>query len=180
MTCFIGEMWYIVEREMWYIDSGLITTQHTTYYCYVTYDLCALYNVDLDLQNMLNHPDGVKAPKEILLLTLSTHRLRALKLCGWGFDKESPSLAYIDRLASDGLYARAAAVAVFTLRMGRAIALLNSGAAAAAAAATTTTQRPGGDSSGQSVGQCRLQMIDCGMYINMKMYREIDINTRLL
>ena len=60
-------MWYIVEREMWYIDSGLITTQHTTYYCYVTYDLCALYNVDLDLQNMLNHPDGVKAPKEILL-----------------------------------------------------------------------------------------------------------------
>ena len=68
MTCFIGEMWYIVEREMWYIDSGLITTQHTTYYCYVTYDLCALYNVDLDLQNMLNHPDGVKAPKEILLL----------------------------------------------------------------------------------------------------------------
>ena len=67
MTCFIGEMWYIVEREMWYIDSGLITTQHTTYYCYVTYDLCALYNVDLDLQNMLNHPDGVKAPKEILL-----------------------------------------------------------------------------------------------------------------
>ena len=52
---------------MWYIDSGLITTQHTTYYCYVTYDLCALYNVDLDLQNMLNHPDGVKAPKEILL-----------------------------------------------------------------------------------------------------------------
>ena len=54
---------------MWYIDSGLITTQHTTYYCYVTYDLCALYNVDLDLQNMLNHPDGVKAPKEILLIT---------------------------------------------------------------------------------------------------------------
>ena len=52
---------------MWYIDSGLITTQHTTYYCYVTYDLCALYNVDLDLQNMLNHPDGVKALKEILL-----------------------------------------------------------------------------------------------------------------
>ena len=91
-------------------------------------------------------------------LTHCTHRLRALKLCGWGFDKESPSLAYIDRLASDGLYARAAAVAVFTLRMGRAIALLNSGAAAAAAAATTTTtQRPGGDSSGQSVGQCRLQ-----------------------
>ena len=67
--------------------------------------------------------------------------------------------------------------------MGRAIALLNSGAAAAtttAAAATTTTQRPGADSSGQSVGQCRLQMIDCGMYINMKMYREIDIKTRLL
>ena len=89
-------------------------------------------------------------------LTHCTHRLRALKLCGWGFDKESPSLAYIDRLASDGLYARAAAVAVFTLRMGRAIALLNSGAAAAtttAAAATTTTQRPGADSSGQSVGR---------------------------
>ena len=59
----------VYSREMWYIDSGLITTQHTTYYCYVTYDLCALYNVDLDLQNMLNHPDGVKAPKEILLLS---------------------------------------------------------------------------------------------------------------
>lgn len=54
-------------------------------------------------------------------------RTRALRLCCWGFDKDSASLPYIDQLEREREFERAAAVAVFTLRMGTAIAILNNG-----------------------------------------------------
>ena len=64
----------------------------------------------------------------VVLIVYIVHflsRLSALKLCCWGFDKDSDSLAYIDCLEAEEQRERAAAIAVFTLRMSRAIEVLN-------------------------------------------------------
>jgi len=59
----------------------------------------------------------------------SEDREKALQLCGWKFDKESSLTSFLDRLESEGSYARAAAIAVFNLKLWKAIEILNRGAA---------------------------------------------------
>jgi hypothetical protein len=59
----------------------------------------------------------------------SEDREKALQLCGWKFDKESSLTAFLDRLESEGSYARAAAIAVFNMKLRKAIEILNRGAA---------------------------------------------------
>jgi len=51
-----------------------------------------------------------------------------LQLCGWKFDKESSLTSFLDRLESEGSYARAAAIAVFNMKLRKAIEILNRGA----------------------------------------------------
>jgi hypothetical protein len=51
-----------------------------------------------------------------------------LQLCGWKFDKESSLNSFLDRLESEGSYARAAAIAVFNMKLRKAIDILNCGA----------------------------------------------------
>ncbi|PSN33611.1 WD repeat-containing protein mio [Blattella germanica] len=58
----------------------------------------------------------------------SEDRDKALQLCGWKFDKESALTAFLDRLEADGSHARAAAIAVFNLKLRKAIEILNRGA----------------------------------------------------
>ena len=58
----------------------------------------------------------------------SEERLKALQLTGWGFEKDTNSTAYIDMHEKNGEFDKAAAVSVFTLRMSRAIQVLNNGA----------------------------------------------------
>ena len=59
----------------------------------------------------------------------SEDREKALQLCGWKFDKETSLNSFLDRLESEGSYARAAAIAVFNLKLRKAIEILNRGAA---------------------------------------------------
>ncbi|GFG38305.1 hypothetical protein Cfor_12188 [Coptotermes formosanus] len=59
----------------------------------------------------------------------SEDREKALQLCGWKFDKESSLTSFLDRLESEGFYARAAAIAVFNMKLRKAIEILNRGAA---------------------------------------------------
>ena len=88
-------------------------------------NLLADTSSELDmLQWKMNQPRS-KAPQKRMFR--SRERLAALKLCCWGFDKNSDSLQYIDRLEAEEQRERAAAIAVFTLRMHRAIEVLNSG-----------------------------------------------------
>jgi len=56
-------------------------------------------------------------------------REKALQLCGWKFDKEASLTSFLDRLESEGSYARAAAIAVFNLKLRKAIDILKRGAA---------------------------------------------------
>lgn len=59
----------------------------------------------------------------------SEDRDRALQLCGWRFDKDTTALmSFLDRLEVDGDYPRAAAIAIFNLRLRLAIDILNRGA----------------------------------------------------
>ena len=61
----------------------------------------------------------------------SEDRDRALQLCGWRFDKDTTALmSFLDRLEADGDYPRAAAIAIFNLRLRLAIDILNHGAQA--------------------------------------------------
>lgn len=71
---------------------------------------------------------GIDDPQFRMKIYRSDERLKALQLCGWGFDKISTSTPFIDRLEQDGEVERAAAVAVFTLRLRRAIQVLNDNA----------------------------------------------------
>ena len=59
----------------------------------------------------------------------SEDREKALQLCGWRFDKESTLNSFLDHLEAEGSYARAAAIAVFNLKLRKAIEILNRGAA---------------------------------------------------
>ncbi|XP_069700640.1 GATOR2 complex protein MIOS [Periplaneta americana] len=58
----------------------------------------------------------------------SEDREKALQLCGWKFDKESALNSFLDRLETEGSYARAAAIAVFNMKLRKAIEILNQGA----------------------------------------------------
>ncbi|KAI0220830.1 GATOR complex protein MIOS [Lamellibrachia satsuma] len=71
---------------------------------------------------------GIDGPQFRMKIYRSEERLKALQLCGWGFDKHSPSTPFIDRLEQEGEVERAAAVSVFTLRLRRAIQVLNDNA----------------------------------------------------
>ncbi|KDR16180.1 GATOR complex protein MIOS [Zootermopsis nevadensis] len=55
----------------------------------------------------------------------SENREKAMQLCGWKFDKESSLTSFLDRLESEGLYTRAAAIAVFNMKLRKAIDILN-------------------------------------------------------
>ncbi|XP_065221938.1 GATOR2 complex protein MIOS-B [Planococcus citri] len=55
----------------------------------------------------------------------SPARENALQLCGWTFSKD---LSTLERMELDGAYARAAAIAIFNLRLRYAIDILNRGA----------------------------------------------------
>jgi hypothetical protein len=61
-------------------------------------------------------------------LSRSEDREKALQLCGWKFDKESSLTSFLDRLECEGSYARAAAIAVFNMKLRKAIDILNRGA----------------------------------------------------
>lgn len=54
----------------------------------------------------------------------SDEREQALQLCGWHLDREG----FLDQLESDGYYSRAAAIAVFNLRLRQAVDILRRGA----------------------------------------------------
>ncbi|CAH1238277.1 MIOS [Branchiostoma lanceolatum] len=63
----------------------------------------------------------------------SEDRSRALQLCGWNFEKEFRALEdHLERLEGEGEYERAAAIALFNLKIRRAIQTLNKGATSAA------------------------------------------------
>lgn len=51
----------------------------------------------------------------------SRERWEALDHCGWGTDLKSACSPFLETLCNDRQYARAAAIAIFTLRLGRAI-----------------------------------------------------------
>jgi hypothetical protein len=52
-----------------------------------------------------------------------------LQLCGWNFDRETASLtAFLERLEAEKLHTRAAAIAVFNMKLRAAIEILNRGA----------------------------------------------------
>lgn len=57
----------------------------------------------------------------------SEERDMALQLCSWRFDSQS-LVAFLDRLEAEGSYTRAAAIAVFNLKLRLAIDILNRGA----------------------------------------------------
>ncbi|CAG0878625.1 unnamed protein product [Darwinula stevensoni] len=69
-------------------------------------------------------------PRTVLAHVYQTeHRTYALKLCGWGFDRDGSSLSFfLDRLESEGSYSRAAAIAIFHLKVRRAMQILQKGA----------------------------------------------------
>lgn len=54
----------------------------------------------------------------------SSGRDNALQLCGWKFDKDG---SFLDRLELEGRFSRAAAVAIFNLKLREAIEILNRG-----------------------------------------------------
>ncbi|XP_014672958.1 PREDICTED: WD repeat-containing protein mio-like [Priapulus caudatus] len=55
-------------------------------------------------------------------------REMALMLCGWGFEKDNSTFNdFLDRLQSDGFYERAAAIALFNLKIRKAIEILHKG-----------------------------------------------------
>lgn len=59
----------------------------------------------------------------------SEEREKALHLCGWRFDKDVNLLSmYIEQLEKDHAFSRAAAIAVFNLKIRLAIDILNRGA----------------------------------------------------
>lgn len=61
----------------------------------------------------------------------SEERDSALQLCGWKFDKDTLALTtFLEKLQVDGFYSRAAAIAVFNLKLRLAIGILNKGAEA--------------------------------------------------
>ncbi|XP_066997693.2 GATOR2 complex protein MIOS isoform X2 [Anabrus simplex] len=58
----------------------------------------------------------------------SEDRDKALQLCGWNFDADSMGLtSFLERLEAEGAHARAAAIAVFNLKLRTAIEILNRG-----------------------------------------------------
>lgn len=54
----------------------------------------------------------------------SEEREQALQLCGWRLDREG----YLEQLETEGHYSRAAAIAVFNLRLRLAVDILRRGA----------------------------------------------------
>nr|CAD7262749.1 unnamed protein product [Timema shepardi] len=62
-----------------------------------------------------------------LVRHVSDDREKALQLCGWKFDRETTFMAFLDRLESDEAYSRAAAIAVFSLKLRLSIEILNRG-----------------------------------------------------
>lgn len=59
----------------------------------------------------------------------SEERDKALHLCNWRFDKDASQFSlYIERLEKEQAYSRAAAIAVFNLKIRLAIDILNRGA----------------------------------------------------
>nr|CAD7592141.1 unnamed protein product [Timema genevievae] len=67
---------------------------------------------------------------EVRISVGSDDREKALQLCGWKFDRETTFMAFLDRLESDGAYSRAAAIAVFSLKLRLSIEILNRGSEA--------------------------------------------------
>lgn len=64
-----------------------------------------------------------------ILIFRSDDRDIALQLCGWRFEKDTSALnTFLDRLEGECEYPRAAAIAVFNLRLRTAIEILNRGA----------------------------------------------------
>lgn len=58
----------------------------------------------------------------------SEERESALQLCGWRFEKDGSALAhYLEKIQSEDCYSRAAAIAVFNLKLRMAINILNRG-----------------------------------------------------
>lgn len=61
----------------------------------------------------------------LMFLHRSPGRENALQLCGWRFHKDRAAL---ERIELDGEYSRAAAIAIFNLKLRFAIDVLNKGA----------------------------------------------------
>ncbi|XP_063233237.1 GATOR2 complex protein MIOS isoform X2 [Bacillus rossius redtenbacheri] len=59
----------------------------------------------------------------------SDERAKALLLCGWKFDRDTALGSFLDQLEGEGAFSRAAAIAVFNLKLRLAVAILNRGAA---------------------------------------------------
>jgi len=85
----------------------------------------------LGIQSILKTSGGpskkiqTMAEKTLLFpIYTSAQRSLCLQICGWGFDKKDSLENALTRLESDGLYERAATIAVFHLDIRRAIASL--------------------------------------------------------
>jgi len=70
----------------------------------------------------ITNPSAVKVYR-------SDERDAALQLCGWRYEKDITSLTnFLERLQVEGAFSRAAAIAVFNLKINLAISILNRGA----------------------------------------------------
>ncbi|GLH08738.1 GATOR complex protein MIOS [Gryllus bimaculatus] len=70
----------------------------------------------------------------------SEDRDKALLLCGWKVDREPNALtSFLSQLESEGSFSRAAAIAVFNLKLRLAVSILNRGAAAQEKTASITS-----------------------------------------
>src|SRR6218665_2402498 len=72
--------------------------------------------------------DGQNKTRSLRRIYRSEERLTALEMCGWSMDKDSPSLPIIDKLESEHQFEQAAAIAVFNLKLTRAVSALQNGA----------------------------------------------------
>ena len=77
-----------------------------------------------------NHPKHIYESVKCVFYYFyrSDERDKALQLCGWRFDKETLALdTFLDRLESEGAHTRAAAIAVFNLKLRMAVKILGRG-----------------------------------------------------
>ncbi|KAH3795999.1 hypothetical protein DPMN_149563, partial [Dreissena polymorpha] len=81
------------------------------------------------------YPDGIHGggrEKKPMLQYTSKARLRCLQLCGWWYNKEPDDLTdpielFLDSMVNENMeYERAAAIALFNLKIGRAVEILSS------------------------------------------------------
>lgn len=84
----------------------------------------------INLDTLKSRPDPVTWPdlnnSSYIRTYRSEERDAALQLCGWKFEKDSTALKkFVENLQSRGLYSRAAAIAVFNLKLRLAIKVLN-------------------------------------------------------